>query len=50
MAWSIAFLIKSFNSPLPWVENLQSGEIYSKTYFHETILNRSANIDELGEI
>jgi hypothetical protein len=49
MAWSIAFLIKSFRDPLPWMENVEEGELWDRTFFHKSALQRSEDISTTGE-
>ena len=49
MSWSIAYLVKSFSSPLPWtVDNENS--LWNSKYFHEDLLERSNEIGEVGEV
>lgn len=50
MAWSIAFLIKSFKNPLPWTENVPEDEIWDRKFFHEEVLQRTPDISWTGEI
>lgn len=50
MAWSIAFLIKSFKNPLPWTENVEENELWDRKFFHNEVLERSPDIAWTGEI
>lgn len=45
MPWSLAFLVDSFKSPLPWVAD---DGLWNKKYFHDVTLERSDSISDTG--
>lgn len=51
LAWCLAFLYNSFQSPLPWLTNgSSSSSLWNKSFFYDTLLQRSESIEQVGHI
>jgi len=49
LAWTLIFLVNSFQSPLPWSEP-KGGNPWNEDYFEDEVLMTSGNISETGSV